>query len=295
VSVFAPSLLLLIPAYNEENRIGPVLEDYAEYFGRHYTGKFHLVVVLNGCRDNTLGVVQGAEKRHPCISHSVFPGAIGKGGALIEGLKLAPMADLIGYVDADGATPPKAFHDLVRSLETPSVACAIASRWIPGAIVHHFQPENRRFASRLFHLFVELFFRMRILDTQCGAKVMRRHAVETIHERLTLADLAFDVNLLYSLQWAGFEIREIATEWSDKSGSKVVFNLRTSLNMLLSLVRLRLIYSPFYRWLGPLRPLEAWLYTQLRAPQPVWNDQRSDATGKALAGPKQAPTTSRSD
>jgi glycosyltransferase involved in cell wall biosynthesis len=271
------------------------LKDYAEYFGRHYTGKFHLVVVLNGCRDNTLGVVQEAEKRHPCISHSVFPGAIGKGGALIEGLKLAPLADLIGYVDADGATPPKAFHDLVSSLETPSVACAIASRWIPGAIVHHFQPENRRFASRLFHLFVELFFRMRILDTQCGAKVMRRHAVETIHERLTLADLAFDVNLLYSLQWAGFEIREIATEWSDKSGSKVVFNLRTSLNMLLSLVRLRLIYSPFYRWLGPLRPLEAWLYTQLRAPQPIWNDQGSNAKGKVVVGPKQDPTTSRSE
>ncbi|MCX6869138.1 MAG: glycosyltransferase, partial [Verrucomicrobia bacterium] len=149
MSAFAPSLLLLIPAYNEENRIGPVLEDYADYFGRHYAGKFRLVVVLNGCRDNTLGVVQQAEKRHPCIAHSEFPGAIGKGGALIEGLKLAPLADLIGYVDADGATPPKAFHDLVRSLETPSVACAIASRWIPGAIVHHFQPENRRFASRL--------------------------------------------------------------------------------------------------------------------------------------------------
>ena len=110
-----------------------------------------------------------------------------------------------------------------------------------------------------------------------------------------MADLAFDVNLLYSLQWAGFEIREIATEWSDKSGSKVVFNLRTSLNMLLSLVRLRLIYSPFYRWLGPLRPLEAWLYTQLRAPQPIWNDQRSKAKGKVVVGPKQDPTTSRSE
>ena len=294
MSAFAPSLLLLIPAYNEENRIGPVLEDYADYFGRHYAGKFRLVVVLNGCRDNTLGVVQLAEKRHPCITHSEFAGAIGKGGALIEGLKLAPLADLIGYVDADGATPPKAFHDLVRSLEAPSVACAIASRWIPGAIVHHFQPENRRFASRLFHLFVELFFRMRILDTQCGAKVIRRHAVETIHERLTLADLAFDVNLLYSLKQAGFAIREIATEWSDKSGSKVVFNLRTSLNMLLSLIRLRLIYSPFYRWLGPLRPVEAWLYSQLRAPQPIWHDEHTGAGLKAGGKPKPDPTTSRS-
>lgn len=269
MSAADPSLLLLIPAYNEENRIGPVLDQYAEYFGRHYPGKFSLVVVLNGCRDNTLGVVQEAEKQHSCITHSEFPAAIGKGGALIEGLKLAPIADLIGYVDADGATAPDAFHDLVKALENPGISCAIASRWLPGAIVHHFQPENRRFASRLFHLFVEMFFQMGIQDTQCGAKVMRRGAVETVHDRLSLADLAFDVNLLYSLKQDGFVIQEIPTEWADKSGSKVVFNLRTSLNMLLSLIRLRMIYSPFYRWLRPLRPLEAWLYTQLRAPQPV--------------------------
>ena len=53
-----PSLLLLIPAYNEERRIEPVLRDYARYFQDHYHGKFQLFVVLNGCKDNTLGVVQ---------------------------------------------------------------------------------------------------------------------------------------------------------------------------------------------------------------------------------------------
>ena len=52
-----PSLLLLIPAYNEERRIEPVLRDYAQYFRQHYAGKFQLVVVLNGCRDNTLGEI----------------------------------------------------------------------------------------------------------------------------------------------------------------------------------------------------------------------------------------------
>ena len=52
------SLLLLIPAYNEEERIGPVLRDYAEYFRKNYAGEFRAVVVLNGCRDLTLEVVQ---------------------------------------------------------------------------------------------------------------------------------------------------------------------------------------------------------------------------------------------
>ena len=81
-----PSLLLLIPAYNEERRIEPVLRDYARYFQDSYNGKFQLVVVLNGCRDNTIGVVKKVAAEHPCISALEFPDPIGKGGALIEGL-----------------------------------------------------------------------------------------------------------------------------------------------------------------------------------------------------------------
>lgn len=265
----APSLVLLIPAYNEEMRIGPVLARYAEYFYHHYPGRVRLVVVLNGCRDNTIGVVRAAEQKYLSISHLEFPDRIGKGGALIEGLKLAPLADYIGYVDADGATPPHVFVDLVNRLAAGEADCVIASRWLPGATITHAQPQQRRFASRLFHGFVEAFFGMSIQDTQCGAKVMIRRAIQTIHANLQLADLAFDVNLLYSLQKAGFTIREVPTEWHDQSGSHVVFNFRTSLNMLLSLVRLRLVYSPFYRWLRPFRPLETWIYKKLNAPPPL--------------------------
>src|ERR1700749_1712093 len=108
-----PSLLILIPAYNEEARIEPMLRGYADFFGRNYSGKFQLVVVLNGCRDNTLGVVQRVAKDYASIGWLDFPAPIGKGGALIEGLKLADKADLIGYVDADGATGPAAFFKLI--------------------------------------------------------------------------------------------------------------------------------------------------------------------------------------
>lgn len=265
----APSLLLLIPAYNEELRIGPVLQAYAEHFYHHYAGRVRILVVLNGCRDNTLGVVRAAEQQYLSISHIVFPGPIGKGGALIEGLKLAPLADMVGYVDADGATPPEALLDLVQRCASGAADCVIGSRWLPESQVTHAQPQKRRFASRLFHLFVQGFFWMNIADTQCGAKVMRRSAIEAVHNRLRLADLAFDVNLLYSLKKGGFSVLEVPTVWQDQTGSHVVFNLRTSLNMLLSLVRLRLVYSPFYRWLKPFRPLETWLYLKLNAPPPV--------------------------
>jgi len=262
----APSLLLLIPAYNEEHRIGPVLDDYADYFRRNYPGKFQLVVVLNGCRDNTLSVVQRAAARHPAISVLEFREAIGKGGAIIEGLKLAPRADLIGYVDADGATPPAAFHDLVR--RTKEADSVIGSRWLPGAVLHIEQSSQRRFASRVFHLIVQCLFWMNIRDTQCGAKVMRRAAVEKIHSALRIADMAFDINLLYALKHAGFRVLEVPTEWTDKAGTKVALG-RTSLTMFLSAVRIRLVYSPFYKWLRPLRPLESWVYGKLRAPLPL--------------------------
>ena len=268
-----PSLLLLIPAYNEERRIEPVLRDYAQYFRQHYAGKFQLVVVLNGCRDNTLGVVQRVAAEFPEVSAREFSAPIGKGGALIEGLKLAPLADLVGYVDADGASSPAAFHALARRWREAD--CVIGSRWLPGAVLLQSQPWIRRFTSRVFHAIVEGLFWMNIKDTQCPAKVLRRAAVEKIHPHLRIADLAFDVNLLFALTRSGFTVLEVPTEWADRVGSKVTQSLiRSSVVMFLSVVRVRLIYSPFYRWLRPLRPLETWLYQKLSAPPPLSTSDR---------------------
>jgi glycosyltransferase involved in cell wall biosynthesis len=266
-----PSVLLLIPAYNEERRIGPVLRGYAEFFTGHYAGKFKLVVVLNGCRDNTLGVVQAVAAEFPVVSLVVHEDPIGKGGALIEGLKLAPLADFIGYVDADGATEPPAFLDLLRhALEAD---CVIGSRWLPGAVLHQLQSGQRRFASRSFHRIVQLLFHMNIHDTQCGAKVMRREVVEAIHADLCIADMAFDINLLYLITRQGFRVVEVPTEWTDKTGSKVAL-FRSSLTMLLSVIRVRWIYSPF-KVLRPLfAPVENWCYRKLRAPAPKPDPKR---------------------
>jgi glycosyltransferase involved in cell wall biosynthesis len=265
MSQAAPSLLLLIPAYNEERRLEPVLRDYAEYFQTHYAGPFRIVVVLNGCVDDTIGVVRRVGADYKFVSALEFPAPIGKGGALIEGLKLAPQADLIGYVDADGATAPPAFHDLVKHCDQAD--CVIGSRWVSGAVLHQSQSSRRQFASRVFHAIVQVLFRMNIKDTQCGAKVLHREVVEKIHPALRIADMAFDINLLYAVKRAGFRILEVPTEWTDKIGSKVVLG-KTSLTMLLSAIRLRLVYSHIYPLLRPLRPLETWIYLKLKAPPP---------------------------
>ena len=259
-----PSVLLLIPAYNEEARIEPVLREYAEYYRNNFEGECQLVVVLNGCVDDTIGVVKRVAETNAEVSWLEFPDPIGKGGALIEGLKLAPLADYIGYVDADGATSPKAFHDLIKLRDQAD--CVIASRWLPGAVLHQQQTSKRQFASRVFHFIVQSLFWLNIKDTQCGAKLMRREVIGKIHPSLCIADMAFDINLLYAIQRAGFKILEVPTEWTDKMGSKVVLG-RTSLTMLLSIIRLRLVHSPFYKPLRPLLlPLETWVYRKLKAP-----------------------------
>jgi glycosyltransferase involved in cell wall biosynthesis len=276
-----PSLLLLIPAYNEERRIEPVLRDYAQFFGKNYSGKFQLVVVLNGCTDNTLGVVRRIAAEFPAVLRALeFKEPIGKGGALIEGLKLASFGDLIGYVDADGATTPRAFLDLVRHIGDAD--CVVGSRWLSDSVIHQSQTGDRRFASRVFHTIVQLFFRLNIHDTQCGAKVMKREVVEKVHPFLRIADMAFDINLLVAVKYAGFRIREVPTEWTDMAGSKVTSSLfRSSLAMLLSVIRVRLIYWPrIYKSLAPLRPLEGWIYKKLRAPRPLSNSPGKNTTAK---------------
>tara|TARA_B100001123_G_scaffold206132_1_gene233649 strand:- start:2712 stop:3557 length:846 start_codon:yes stop_codon:yes gene_type:complete len=266
-----PSLLLLIPAYNEEERIEPVLRDYAEYFRTYYDGEFRAVVVLNGCCDNTLGIVERVAVEFPEIEPLNFEDPIGKGGALIEGFKRAAEAEavLTGYVDADGATSAKALHELIKHCVAGEADCVIGSRWLPQSVLHQNQTKLRRIFSRGFHIIVELFFWLGIKDTQCPAKLVRREALEEVIESLRIADLAFDVNLLVSLKRKGYKIKEMPIEWTDQLGSKVTTNLwRVSLVMFLSVVRLRLVYSPFYTWLRPFRPLETWLYLKLNAPPP---------------------------
>jgi dolichol-phosphate mannosyltransferase len=256
---------LLMPAYNEEERIESTLNDYADFFGKHFDGTLRLMVVLNGCRDATLEVVKSCAAKWNQIEVIEFTAPIGKGGALIEGLKHAPETDIIGYTDADGSTPPSAMLDLLKM--SNHADGVIGSRWLPGAILKREQTLTRRFASRVFHRIVHWLFHLGFQDTQCPAKVFRKGPIMEIHKDLMIADLAFDVNLLYLLKRGGFKVNEVPTEWADKLGSKVTQTLfRSSLTMLLSIIRLRLVYSPL-RFIMPwLRPLETYLYKKLRAP-----------------------------
>ncbi len=268
VDVSPACFALLMPAYNEAERIGETLDHYLKCFTDQCPIPWRIVVVLNGCRDATLSVVQAFTKKDSRIVALEYRAPIGKGGALIEGIRHTQKAGFIGYTDADGATPAEAMLALLETCRNDSLTHGvIGSRWLPGARLHQAQTFTRRLASRVFHAIVQGLFQLNVKDTQCPAKVFRGESIRVIQEDLKIADLAFDVNLLYLLKRKGYRILETPTEWTDKLGSKVTQTLfRSSLTMLLSALRLRLLYSPLRGLLPWVRPLEVWLYAHLRAP-----------------------------
>ena len=240
-------LSIVVPAYNEEARIGQMLGAYLPYFAERYGTDFEIVVAVNGSTDRTADVVRGLQADHPQLRLLVEPRPIGKGGAIMAGGAVAT-GEYIGFVDADGATPPAAFDDLVKNIG--SAGLIIASRRLPGAIVSPRQPWQRRFASRVFNFLVRTLFKLPITDTQCGAKLMTAAAWRAIVPHIGLTKWAFDVDMLFKTRRAHYPIREIPTTWSDVGGSKLRVG-RVSLQMFVAICRLRLLYSPF-RWVVAL-------------------------------------------
>ena len=236
-------LSIVIPAYNEEGRIRPTLETYTAYFAARYGNEVELVVVVNNSRDRTEEIARAVAEKYPQLKVIVETGAIGKGGAILRGFVMAS-GGLVGFVDADNATSPEAFNDLVEHIG--DAGAIIASRYIPGAKVSPRQPLSRRVASRFFNTLVRLLFGLPISDTQCGAKLLRGDAMRAALPHLGLTRWAFDVDLLFQLRRLGYRIVEVPTTWQEPGGSKLKI-ARTSFEMFVAICRLRMLYSPL-RW-----------------------------------------------
>ena len=240
-------LSIIIPAYNEERRLGAMLEQYLAFFIPRYGAEVEFLIVVNGSVDRTPEIARDYAARNPVVRVIIEPRSIGKGGAVMLGFAAAQGA-LMGFVDADGATPPEAFEDLAASINDADAI--IASRWLPGAEIRSRRRLSRVLASRVFNALVRSFFKLQITDTQCGAKLLKREAVQKILPLLGLTRWAFDVDLLFQLRRAGLRITERPTVWQDMAGSRLKVG-RASLEMFLAICRLRLLHSPL-RWVVSL-------------------------------------------
>lgn len=240
-------LSIVIPAYNEEQRLPAMMDVYVPYFTAAYGSDVELIVAVNGSRDRTEELARAYADRYEQVVALIEHRPIGKGGAIMMGFDQA-RGELVGFVDGDGATAPEAFQDLVEHIGDADMI--IASRWMEGSVVDPPQPWTRRVASRIFNFLVRLLFGLRITDTQCGAKLCRRPGMEAVRPLLGLTRWAFDVDLLFQFRRTGLQIVERPTVWRDIGGSQLNVP-RASSQMFVAICRLRLLHSPF-RWVVSL-------------------------------------------
>lgn len=228
------ALRIVIPACNEALRIGAALDDYCSHFGSSAT----ILVVANGCTDDTANVVRQAQQRYGNLELIEIHGRVGKGCAVRAGFATG-VEPFVGFTDADGSTSAAEFERIYDALRSSTSDGVIASRWLPGSKIHYAQGLPRRLVSRAFNLMTRALFGLRFADTQCGSKVFRRAALAQVVESLEHAGFAFDVELLWSLQRKGYRVLEFPIAWSDRAGSNVHI-VRTSWSMFTSVLRLRL-------------------------------------------------------
>lgn len=254
-SVPAPqpvAFTLVIPAHNEEDRLPDTLREYAAAATGRYGESVEIIVVANGSADRTAAVADSMRTEIPQIRVIDIAESIGKGGAVLEGLKRAAGAR-VAFADADCATDSESLFRVVDGLDEADVV--IGSRRIAGSRIARKQPLRRRILSRIFNRAVRVLFGLPYRDTQCGAKAFRAQPARRLAEVVCERWWAFDLDLLLSARRLGYSIVERPVTWSDGDGSRLKVG-QTSFEVLRSLAGLWLQeHAPWIRtpWTAGLR------------------------------------------
>ncbi|HWH37222.1 MAG TPA: dolichyl-phosphate beta-glucosyltransferase [Candidatus Limnocylindrales bacterium] len=250
----SPRVSVVLPAYNEEQRIGPALDELFAYLtasapGRAGSrpagelGSVEVIVVDDGSRDRTAEIVEQraarlgsgeATLRLLRVDHS------GKGGAVRAGM-LEAAGELIVFADADMATPPDQLPQLIDALADSDVA--LGSRIQPdGSDRRASQPFRRRLMGKVFHLLAALWVTGRVPDTQCGFKGFRAPAARDLFGRQRLTSIVFDAEVIHLARRRGYRIVSVPVEWSDKHGSRMHASLGLALRVLVDLLRIPFLH-----------------------------------------------------
>ena len=219
-------LSIVVPAYNEEDKIASTLGALLGYF------KDTEIIVVSDGNDNTGRIVDALASRNKSIRLIEYGKRQGKGKAVIEGIKAA-RGDKILFADADLSCQPSEISKLVHALDDYDVA--VASRLHPDSKVK--SNFKRNLLGRGFALLVRILFNLRLRDTQCGFKAFRSNAVKPTAENFNTDGFAFDVELLLKLKKRGASIVEIPVVWEQNDSSKVSY--RSMVKMFFDLLHLR--------------------------------------------------------
>lgn len=231
-----PVLSVVIPAFNEEARIGPYLAAIREYLDAEYPRDYEVVVVDDGSRDGTAALVEQAAVGWAPL-RLIRPGKNqGKGAAVKIGV-LAAKGRRILFADADGATPIEEERRLSLALDNGAQVAA-GSRYVPGPGVQRERNRKREAASGVFRTAARVLVGVGVKDTQCGFKMFEARVGRTLFEQSLETGYLFDIEVLALAKRLELRVVEVAVNWSEQPGSKVRF-VRDSLRMFAGLWRLR--------------------------------------------------------
>jgi len=227
-------LSFIIPAYNEEFRIGKTLETVLDYFTQqNYT--YEIIVVDDGSNDRTPDVVAG----YPEVILFKQPQNKGKGAAVRRGM-LESTGEYRLFSDADLSTPIVETERLLKELANGSDIC-IGSRALQSELIKKHQPFYREFMGKTFNKIVQLLVFKGISDTQCGFKCFSKQVAEAIFPLTKIDGFGFDVEILFLATKFGYKIKELPVEWHNDDRSKVN-PITDSLKMLNEIIRIRKIH-----------------------------------------------------
>ncbi len=212
-------LSIVIPAFNEAKRITPTIETVAETF-RNSIFSFEIVVVNDGSSDETSTVVSNLKKQIPELRLIAYHQNEGKGYAVRQGMLLS-RGRMRAMLDADGSIPASELLRLVILANSEKDDIVIGSRYVGGAKVETSQPLYRRVWSRIANGAIQAVLLKGIEDTQCGAKVFSKHAVERCFTHARINGWSFDLEVLGLAKRLGLTIGEHAITWSDDARSRV--------------------------------------------------------------------------
>ena len=253
-----PSLAIVLPAYNEAERIGPALDELFGYLhrrgelgarwrarsgaapgphrgprrrrrqhGRHGRDR-------RGAARGTGQGPDGTTLRLLRVPHG------GKGAAVRAGM-LDADADLIVFADADMATPPDQLPLLVAGLADHDVS--LGSRIQPdGSDMRATQPGYRRLLGKIFHALASIWVVGPVQDTQCGFKGFTRAAAHDLFARQKVTSIVFDVELIYLARRRGYRMAIVPIRWYDKRGSRMRASPGLAVRVAWDLLRIPLIH-----------------------------------------------------
>lgn len=236
---------IVVPAFNEQRRLRPTLEEMISY-GRARPWDFEIIVVDDGSTDATAQLVRQMMSTTAELRIISLPANQGKGYAVRAGV-LNSRGQFILFADADGSTPIREIERFERYLRD-GTDVVIGSRALRDRDARVDAKLYRRLIGRIFHALVRALAVKGFKDTQCGFKIMRARAAYDLFSRMRMSGFSFDVELLSVAVKLGYVVREVAVNWTHMPGSQV--NLAVdSLKMArdLFLIRSHLIRGDYDR------------------------------------------------